>query len=118
MIIGCKSYITDCGRQTIWTLLSDVVVDRINSCLRLNTAYKKSYHDTQRRLDVANASHRRFDLPEIVIFGKFDKLCARMEHIVEMFQMIDAYSRLQDSRIEGKIRFVLCSLKLCMQPIL
>ena len=101
MITTSKSFITDSGRETIWTLPSTVVVDRMNSCLRLNDEYQKAFHDAKRLLDAAD-SDRRFDFPEMLIFGKLEKFRRRVENIVEMFHTIDTYSKLQNSNIEGK----------------
>lgn len=102
MITACKSFITDSSQETIWTLPSPVVVDRMNSCLRLNDEYQKAFHGTKRRLDAADGD-RRFDFPEMLIFGKFEKFRRRVDNIIEMFHLIETYSRLQDSKIEGEM---------------
>jgi len=102
MITASKSFITDSGRETIWTLASSVVVDRMNSCLRLHDEYHRAFHDAKRRLDAAD-SDRRFDFPEMLIFGKLEKFRRRVENIVEMLNMIKTYSTLQDSNIEGEV---------------
>ena len=69
--------------------------------LRLNDEYRKAFHDARRRLDAVD-SDRRFDFPEMLIFGKLEKFRRRVKNIVEMLNMIDTYSTLQRSNIEGE----------------
>jgi len=37
------------------------------------------------------------------IFGKFDTFTRRLKKIIEMFNTIEMYSHLQDSKIEGNV---------------
>lgn len=44
---------------------------------------------------------RQFEFSEMYIFGKFDTFTRRLKKITEMFQTMDVYSHLADSKIEG-----------------
>lgn len=46
-------------------------------------------------------SERPFDFSEMYIFGKFDTFTRRLKKILEMFDTIDKYSHLSESKIEG-----------------
>lgn len=100
MITACKSYISESGRETIWSLPVETVVSRLNDCIRLNVDYQKAFYQTKNRLESDN-SERKFEFPEMLIFGKFDKFCRRMEKIKEIFANIETYSHLSESKIEG-----------------
>jgi dynein heavy chain len=39
MILACKSYITNSGRDTVWTQPATSVLEKLNSCLRLYDMY-------------------------------------------------------------------------------
>lgn len=100
MITACKSYVSESGRETVWSLPPETVVGRLDDCIRLNSDYQKAFHQTKERLDRSDGE-RKFDFPEMLIFGKFDKFCRRLEKIKEMFANIEVYSHLAESKIEG-----------------
>lgn len=100
MITACKSYITNRGSETIWTQDSPVVREKLNDCIQLNVEYQSSFQKTKNKLeDMQN--ERKFEFPEMLIFGKFEKFVKRLRKILEMFDIIAIYSRLQESKIEG-----------------
>ena len=39
------------------------------------------------------------------IFGKFDTFCRRLGKIMRMFELIESYSKLGESKIEGIERY-------------
>ena len=47
-------------------------------------------------------NERKFEFSEMYIFGKFDTFSRRLKKIIEMFETMEMYSHLQDSKIEGK----------------
>ena len=47
---------------------------------------------------------RPFEFSKVYIFGKFDAFCARLTMLTELFDSIQVYSRLFNSRIEGQKR--------------
>lgn len=46
------------------------------------------------------------DFSEMYIFGKFDTFKKRLVKIIEMFETMEMYSHLQDSKIEGRQQIV------------
>ena len=49
-------------------------------------------------------NERKFEFSEMYIFGKFDLFTRRLKKIIEMFETMEMYSHLQDSKIEGEGR--------------
>ena len=43
MITTCKHYVME-GKERIWELARDVVLERIANCVRLNEEYQKAFH--------------------------------------------------------------------------
>ena len=97
MITACKSYITDQGAQTIWSLQQDVLFGRLEDCIRLNNEYQMAFHRVKTR-----ANERPLELSEMYIFGKFNAFTNRCHNIIELLKTINSYSRLLQSKIEGK----------------
>lgn len=40
MITACKSYITDSGYETVWTQPQDLVLKKLDDCIKLNDEYQ------------------------------------------------------------------------------
>ncbi|XP_028835842.1 dynein heavy chain 5, axonemal isoform X2 [Denticeps clupeoides] len=100
MITACKAYITNNGTKTIWDQPQDTVSERIKAAINLNQEYQKYFHKTKKNLE-KNPSGRQFDFSEMYIFGKFDMFQRRLNKILSLFSIINTYSVLQDSNIEG-----------------
>ena len=100
MITACKSYITDRGVETVWTLPMDQAISRLSDCIKLNEEYQRCFHKTKEKLE-AMPNERRFEFSEMYIFGKFDTFTRRLKKIIEMFETMETYSHLSDSKIEG-----------------
>lgn len=102
MITACKAYITDNGIETVWSQhTSEVdVIKKIKDCIRLNEEYQKAFHKTKEKLE-SMPNERKFEFSEMYIFGKFDTFVKRLKKIVEMFETMEMYSHLADSKIEG-----------------
>ena len=47
-------------------------------------------------------NEKKFEFSEMYIFGKFDTFTRRLKKIIEMFETMEMYSHLADSKIEGK----------------
>ena len=103
MITACKAYVTEHGLETIWTLPTETVFKRLNDCINLNKAYQKAFHKTKERLE-SMPNEKKFEFSEMYIFGKFDTFTRRLKKIIDMFEMIEKYSHLDDSSIEGNCR--------------
>ena len=101
MITACKSYITIQGSETIWTQETDEVIRKLKDCLRLNEDYQRHFHKTKQKLeDMPN--ERKFEFSEMYIFGKFDTFARRLRKIIDMFETMEMYSHLQESKVEGE----------------
>ncbi len=48
-------------------------------------------------------NEKKFEFSEMYIFGKFDTFTRRLKKIIEMFETMEMYSHLADSKIEGKL---------------
>ena len=48
-------------------------------------------------------NERPFDFSEMYIFGKFDTFTRRLKKIMEMFDTMEMYSHLSESKIEGQL---------------
>lgn len=116
MITTSKLYITDQYTQTIWSQNQSQLLSKIRDCIQLNEEYQRCFQATKEKL--ANSStERRFDFSEMYIFGKFDAFVRRCERIIEMFETINMYASLSESKVEGltpfslKFNMILTSMK-------
>ena len=101
MITACKAYITDGGCETVWSQETKDVIRKLNDCIRLNDEYQACFHKTKALLQEM-PDERQFEFSEMYIFGKFDTFKRRLQKIIEMFDTMEVYSHLTDSKIEGK----------------
>jgi dynein heavy chain len=44
---------------------------------------------------------KQFDFSEMYIFGKFDAFCKRIQKVIDMFNIIDKFSLLENLGVEG-----------------
>ena len=101
MITACKAYITDDRTETVWTQPVDTVRVQLSNCIKLNEEYQRHFHKTKQKLeDMPN--EKKFEFSEMYIFGKFDTFTRRLKKIIDMFDTMEMYSHLAESRIEGK----------------
>ncbi len=47
MITACKSYITEWGRETVWSQPRDEVLKKLRDCIKLNEEYQGNFHKTK-----------------------------------------------------------------------
>ena len=92
--------------ETVWTQETDDVTKRLRDCIRLNEEYQRCFHRTKEKLE-SMPNERKFEFSEMYIFGKFDTFMRRLKKIIEMFETMEMYSHLSDSKIEGKMMFVI-----------
>jgi dynein heavy chain, axonemal len=104
MITSCKSYITDKGTQTCWSQPQADVIKKLNDSIRLNREYESCFQRTKEKISKM-PEERPFDFSEMYIFGKFDAFTKRCQKIIDVFETINVYSRLQESKIEGTNKF-------------
>ena len=100
IIMSCKSYISNGGADTIWSLEPERLLSKLSHCLQLYDSYRVAYRETKDQLD-NDDEDRKFDFSETLIFGKFDRLSRRLKKIVDMFEMFRVYGRIRDQIGEG-----------------
>ncbi|KAK0178414.1 hypothetical protein PV328_002364 [Microctonus aethiopoides] len=98
MIAACKDYVTERGRETVWSLDRNLARSQLKHCLRLNRAYRETYRLVRCSPAV---TEQEFSFSETHVFGRFDSFCARIRKILMMFDLIDDYQKLFERRMEG-----------------
>ena len=79
MITTCRAHITDSGYSKLWDLERQVVLQRLEECLHLNSEYQLCFQRTKEKLK-EHPEERPFDFSEMYIFGKFNNFCRRYVH--------------------------------------
>lgn len=100
MITACKSYVSNRGTQTIWTQVQSDLIKKLKDCIKLNVEYQSCFQRTKEKI-AQTPGERPFEISETYIFGKFDMFAVRCKKIIDIFDTISVYSKLQESKIEG-----------------
>ncbi|KAI9150964.1 hypothetical protein H9P43_009579 [Blastocladiella emersonii ATCC 22665] len=100
MITGCKEYIYKDGGAKLWEQDRSVLMRKLSEAIKLNEAYQMYFHETKRKLQETPAE-KQFDFSEMYIFGKFDAFCKRIQKVVDMFSVIEKFSKLETLGVEG-----------------
>ncbi|XP_031820772.1 dynein heavy chain 8, axonemal isoform X3 [Sarcophilus harrisii] len=100
MVTACKAYITDGGTNHVWEQETPAVLKKVQDCIFLFKEYQKSFHKTRKQILEA-LGEKTFEVSEMYIFGKFEAFCKRLEKITEMITIVQTYSALNNSTIEG-----------------
>ncbi|XP_004624242.1 dynein heavy chain 8, axonemal [Octodon degus] len=100
MVTACKAYITDGGINHVWDQETPVVLKKIQDCIFLFKEYQTSFHKTRKQI-LESSGEKSFEVSEMYIFGKFEAFCKRLEKITEMITIVQTYSALSNSTIEG-----------------
>uniref|UniRef100_A0A8C0TIY1 AAA+ ATPase domain-containing protein n=1 Tax=Canis lupus familiaris TaxID=9615 RepID=A0A8C0TIY1_CANLF len=93
MVTACKAYITDGGTVHVWDQETPIVLKKIQVCLNILVFIKKQI--------LESSGEKSFEVSEMNIFGKFEAFCKRLEKITEMITIVQTYSALSNSTIEG-----------------
>ncbi|XP_068088806.1 dynein axonemal heavy chain 8 [Hyperolius riggenbachi] len=96
MVMACRAYMTNSGKNSIWEQDTDTVLQRIQDCIFLFNEYQSSFHKTQE----CYVDHP-FDVSEKYIFGEFKAFCKRIEKIAEVLTVTQNYSLLNRCANEG-----------------
>lgn len=99
MITACKSYIYE-KEPRIWEQDVDELCTKLAQVRQLNEHYQNCFHKEKAKLQ-ERPDGNQFDFSEMSIFGKFDSFCRRTIKIEEMLGMIECWSALSRSKIEG-----------------
>ncbi|KAJ3055739.1 Dynein heavy chain 5, axonemal [Rhizophlyctis rosea] len=100
MITSCKEYIYKDGGSKLWDQERGVLLGKLMDCVRLNEGYQLCFHETKRKL-AETPEEKQFDFSEMYIFGKFDAFCKRIQKVIDMFNVIGKFSKLEELGIEG-----------------
>ncbi|KAK7814878.1 hypothetical protein U0070_026379, partial [Myodes glareolus] len=100
MVTACKAYITDGGANHVWDQETPAVLKKIQDCIFLFKEYQASFHKTRKQI-LESSGEKSFEVSEMYIFGKFEAFCKRLEKITEMITIVQTYSALNNSTIEG-----------------
>uniref|UniRef100_H0WXE9 Dynein axonemal heavy chain 8 n=1 Tax=Otolemur garnettii TaxID=30611 RepID=H0WXE9_OTOGA len=100
MVTACKAYITDGGLSHVWDQDTPAVLKKIQDCIFLFKEYQASFHKTKKQI-LESSGEKSFEVSEMYIFGKFEAFCKRLEKITEMITVVQTYSALSNSTIEG-----------------
>ncbi|ELK00339.1 Dynein heavy chain 8, axonemal [Pteropus alecto] len=100
MVTACKAYITDGGINHVWDQETPLVLKKIQDCIFLFKEYQTSFHKTRKQI-LESSGEKSFEVSEMYIFGKFEAFCKRLEKITDMITVVQTYSALSNSTIEG-----------------
>ncbi|XP_057650536.1 dynein axonemal heavy chain 8 isoform X2 [Chionomys nivalis] len=100
MVTACKAYITDGGTNHVWDQETPAVLKKIQDCIFLFKEYQASFHKTRKQI-LESSGEKSFEVSEMYIFGKFEAFCKRLEKITEMITIVQTYTALSNSTIEG-----------------
>nr|KAF6461745.1 dynein axonemal heavy chain 8 [Molossus molossus] len=100
MVTASKAYITDGGLNHVWDQETPLVLKKIKDCIFLFKEYQASFHKTRKQI-LESSGEKSFEVSEMYIFGKFEAFCKRLEKITEMITIVQTYSALNSSTIEG-----------------
>jgi dynein heavy chain len=84
----------------LWEQDPEELVRNLESCLKLNDAYKEQYLITKVMLQ-KSPKGQQFDFDEQKIFAKFENFCRRIIKLIDMFSTIHQFSSLTGHSLEG-----------------
>ncbi|XP_038070084.1 dynein heavy chain 5, axonemal-like isoform X1 [Patiria miniata] len=100
MITSCKAYISERGTMNVWDQPTEELIPKLKACIHLNHEYQRHFQRTKQKLETM-PNERQFEFSEMYIFGKFDTFERRLQKIIDMFDTMEMYSHLAETRIEG-----------------
>lgn len=82
----------------MWEVEPNVLLERIGTCQQLYQRYQECFHQGKLKIQ---AGSRPFEISEMYVFGKFSSFSRRMEGIKAIINVVQEYSGLKLSHIEG-----------------
>lgn len=98
MVSACKQFITEKGSIGVWDVAPSVLLDRISTCQLLYSRYQECFQQGKLKFQ---AGSRPFEISEMYVFGKFSSFSRRLECIQAVINIVQEYSTIKLSRIEG-----------------
>ena len=106
MVKSCQLYILDAAEGgSLWDCEFSALNGRLSACKTLNEEYRKQYGLTKAKL-LEKPSAEPFDYPETHLFGKFDLFCRRVTKLQSLFSIIEDFSGIVNTQLEGMGPFV------------
>ncbi|XP_073412523.1 dynein axonemal heavy chain 8 [Dendrobates tinctorius] len=99
IITACKACVTERARLNIWDQHARTAMVKIRECTFLIQEYQECFNRKQRDCKIHNENV--FDISEICIFGKLEAFCERTDKITKILSIVQTYSTLSKSTIEG-----------------
>ncbi|CAG7714181.1 unnamed protein product [Allacma fusca] len=100
MVSACKLYLTNAGKDTVWSQDKRVMVTKLKDCIQLYNTYYGTYESTRIELE-DNPDGKVFNFSKNHIFGRFEKFCERLKKIIQILEIFDMYSFIHESHIDG-----------------
>lgn len=98
MVSACKQYITERGSIGVWDVDPNLLLDKISTCQKLYYRYQECFHQGKIKIQ---AGPRAFEISEMYVFGKFSSFSRRLDGIQAIVNVMQEYSSIKLSRIEG-----------------
>ncbi|GMH97336.1 hypothetical protein TrST_g8180 [Triparma strigata] len=101
MVSSCKLCLNGKNPpEAIWDQDPELLLENLESCLRLNEMYQEQYRITKDKL-LTMPKGKQFDFSETQIFGKFDLFCRRVIKLIDMFSNIQQFKSLAEHKLDG-----------------
>ncbi|GFR77163.1 dynein heavy chain 8, axonemal, partial [Elysia marginata] len=100
IVTSCKSYISDNGESNLWLMPKNMLMTRLQNCIKLFQTYINLYQITKKKI-AAKKTERPFDFSEMYIFGKIFTFRTRIEKIIMMLTIDKEFSPLEQCSVEG-----------------
>ncbi|KFV66664.1 Dynein heavy chain 8, axonemal, partial [Dryobates pubescens] len=102
MITTCRAHITDGGLSCIWEQETSTVTEKIKDCIFLLKEYQKCFQEAKNEiLESLGERRNTFEGSEMHINRKSEAFCRRLEKITEIITVVETFSALSLSTIEG-----------------
>lgn len=98
MVSACKSHITVEDTVRVWDVPFSEMLEKFRTCHQLHEHYQLCFQNAKER---AAKSTRPFEVSDMYVFGKFASFCRRLAQIQEVVEIIQQFSVLKESHIEG-----------------
>lgn len=98
MVSACKQYITEKGTVRVWDVEPTLLLKKISTCQQLYSRYQECFQQGKKKIQ---AGSKPFEISEMYVFGKFSSFSRRLEGIQAIVNVVQEYSSLKLSCIEG-----------------
>ena len=100
MVVACQGYITESDSVRVWDIPTTKLLERVEACKNLFNRYQQCFLKAKERSQ-KNPHGHPLEVSEMYVFGKFKNFCIRLDHIRTMVEIIERFSAIKGSCIEG-----------------